>query len=108
VPIAVAEISVVASWKDPASLIPTVREFKFATCGAALVVIPVAMDTAHCTPAGSLAEATVRCNVAILVVELTATAVNVVEPQPLVLGVDSVANVKLGIVRAIASPIARS
>ena len=62
--------------------------------------------TVHCVPAVRVAVAAVNVTVAVAVPELAFAAVNVVEPQPLVVGVASVARVKVGNTMAMVSAAA--
>jgi hypothetical protein len=69
----------------------------------------VLIVTVHRVPAARVAVAAVNVTVAVAVFELAFAAVNVVEPQPLVVGVARVARVKVGntmaMVSAAASPV---
>jgi hypothetical protein len=103
------EIIVVAgTLSSLASVTAILRVFKFATWVAELVVMPVAICTVHCLRLASAAVAKVNDTVAVAVPVLEAAAVNVVEPQPLVKGVDIVVRAKVGSTILMTSPIAKS
>jgi hypothetical protein len=97
-------IAAAAMFVAPANVAPTVRVPRCIACAAALVITPVATVTVHVVPAASVAEAAVNVSVAVAVPELEPAAVNVVAPQPLVVGVaGDPATVKLGSTSAILS-----
>jgi hypothetical protein len=97
-----------AMFDAPANVTAAVRVLRLALCAAVLVVIPDAIITTHSAPELREAVAAVNVTVAVAVPELLFEAVNVVEPQPLVVGVARVAKAKLGSTKEIVSPVLSS
>jgi hypothetical protein len=91
-----AEMAVAAMFVAPAKVTAIVRVFRFAACALAPVVTPVAIVTLHVTPEDSVAVAADNVTAAPAVPELAVAAVNVVEPQPFVVGVDKDPRVNVG------------
>jgi hypothetical protein len=89
-------MAVAAMFVAPARVTAIVRVFRFAACALAAFVTPEEMVTLQRVRAGSTVWSDIKVIDAVADPEFAPVAVNVVEPQPLVVGVTKFAIVVLG------------
>jgi hypothetical protein len=80
-----------------------VRELSFRVCAAAFVVTPLSTYTVHCVYSSRYAVPAANVRVAVDLAELVTEAVNVVVPQPLVVGSERLPMANVGSFRTTVS-----
>jgi hypothetical protein len=80
----------------PASAMETVLVARLGACDELPVVTPVAIVTVHCIEADNVVPDVLRASDAVVAPEFVAATVNAVEPQPLVVGADTLLNTNVG------------